>query len=110
MHLLRVGADAPIRRMVTLVREQAEELAEAMPRLVGNPRVAGEHANRVHDKEREVERIYREAIRELFARATSLETLPQVLYRREIYRHISNMADKAVSAANVLGMVVMKIA
>ena len=29
---------------------------------------------------------------------------------REVYRHISNMADRAVSAANVLGMVVMKIA
>jgi uncharacterized protein Yka (UPF0111/DUF47 family) len=110
MHLLHVAADDPIRRMVALVREQAEELAAAMPHLARNPRVASDHANRVHDKEREVERVYRDAIRELFARATALEALPQILYRREIYRHISNMADRAVSAANVLGMVVMKIA
>jgi hypothetical protein len=110
MHLLRVAADDPIRSMVRLVREQAEELAEAMRRLPRHPRVTSDHANRVHDKEREVERIYRDAIRDLFARATTLEALPDVFYRREVYRHISNMSDRAVSAANVLGMVVMKIA
>ncbi|MGZ5572638.1 MAG: DUF47 domain-containing protein [Usitatibacter sp.] len=110
MHLLQVAADEPIRRMVSLVREQAEDLEAAIQRLAKNPRVADDHANRVHEKEREVERVYRNAIRDLFARASDLQGLPAVLYRREVYRHISNMADRAVSAANVLGMVVMKIA
>jgi uncharacterized protein len=110
MHLLQVDADEPIRRMVGLVREQALDLEAAMQRLAKNPRVAGDHANRVHDKEREVERVYRDAIHDLFARATELDALPGIFYRREVYRHISNMADRAVSAANVLGMVVMKIA
>jgi uncharacterized protein len=110
MHLLHVAADEPIRRMVALVREQAHELEEAMHRLSKNPRVADDHANNVHQKEREVERVYRDAIRDLFSRATDLTALPEILYRREVYRHISNMADRAVSAANVLGMVVMKIA
>lgn len=110
MHLLHVAADEPIRRMVGLVREQAEDLEAAMHRLAKNPRVADDHANRVHEKELEVERVYRAAIRDLFARASDLQGLPGVLYRREVYRHISNMSDRAVSAANVLGMVVMKIA
>lgn len=110
MHLLQVVADEPIRRMVVLVREQAEHLEAAMQRLAKNPRVAGDHANRVHDQEREVERVYRDAIHDLFARATELSALPGVFYRREVYRHISNMADRAVSAADVLGMIVMKIA
>lgn len=110
MHLLQVAADEPIRRMVALVREQAEDLEAAMRRLAKNPRVADDHADHVHEKEREVERIYRAAIRDLFARAADLNGLPGILYRREVYRHISNMADRAVSAANVLGMVVMKIA
>lgn len=110
MHLLRVAPDEAIRGMVALVHEQAEELEAAMERLSKNPRVACDHANRVHDKEREVERLYRAAIRDLFARASDAAALPAILYRREVYRHISNMADRAVSAANVLGMVVMKIA
>jgi uncharacterized protein len=110
IHLLQVEADEPIRRMVGLVREQAESLEAAMQRLAKNPRVADDHAGHVHEKEHEVERVYRDAIRELFARATDVATLPRILYRREVYRHISNMADRAVSAANVLGMIVMKIA
>ncbi|MGZ5048710.1 MAG: DUF47 domain-containing protein [Usitatibacter sp.] len=110
MHLLQVGADEPIRRMVALVREQAEDLEAAIRRLPKNPRVADDHADHVHEKEREVERIYRAAIRDLLARAGDAQGLPAILYRREVYRHISNMADRAVSAANVLGMVVMKIA
>jgi len=110
MNLLRVAADEPIRRMVSLVREQSEDLEAAMQRLAKNPRVADDHANHVHEKEREVERVYRDAIRNLFSRASEPSALPDILYRREVYRHISNMADRAVSAANVLGMVVMKIA
>ena len=110
MHLLQVAADEPIRRMVALVREQADDLEAAMRGCAKNPRVADDHADHVHEKEREVERIYRAAIRDLFARATDPQGLPAILYRREVYRHISNMADRAVSAANMLGMVVMKIA
>jgi len=110
MHLLHVAADEPIRRMVALIGEQAGDLEAAMQRLARNPRVADDHANRVHEMEREVEHVYRHAIHDLFARATDLPGLPAVLYRREVYRHISNMADRAVSAANMLGMVVMKIA
>lgn len=110
IHLLQVDADEPIRRMVGLVREQAENLEAAMQRLPGNPRVADDHADHVHEKEHAVERVYRDAIRALFAHATDMATLPRILYRREVYRHISNMADRAASAANVLGMIVMKIA
>ena len=110
MQILAVAADEPIRRMLALVRSQSEELELAIQRLSKNPRLAGDHANAVHAKEAEVERIYRAAIRDLFARATDPQGLPAILYRREVYRHISNMADRAVSAANVLGMVVMKIA
>ena len=110
MHLLRVAPDDAVRRMVGLVGEQAHELHAAMERLPRHPRVASDHANRVRDLEREVERVYRAAIRDLFAGASNPAALPGILYRREVYRHISNMSDRAVSAANVLGMVVMKIA
>ena len=110
MHILEVGADAHIRRMVALVREQADELELAIQRLANNPRVAGDHAREVHVRELAVERVYRTAIKELFARATEVGVLPALFYRREVYRHISNMSDRADSAANVFGMVVMKLA
>jgi uncharacterized protein Yka (UPF0111/DUF47 family) len=110
MNILKVGADDYIRRMITLVREEAEELQLAILRLAKNARVAGDHAREVHRKEQEVERLYRAAIKDLFAAATVPERLPALFYRREVYRHISNMSDRADSAANVFGMVVMKLA
>jgi uncharacterized protein Yka (UPF0111/DUF47 family) len=110
MRMLRVATDEPIREMVALVREQAESLEHAMEHLMRNPRVADDHAHAVHEREHRVERLYRGAIHDLFARATDPATLPAVFYRREVYRHISNMSDRAVSAANVLGMIVMKLA
>ncbi|MFZ1909896.1 MAG: DUF47 family protein [Burkholderiales bacterium] len=110
MSILKVDADAHIRYMVRLVREESEELQAAILRLAHNPRVAGDHAREVREKERKVEREYRSAIKELFAGATNPALLPALFYRREVYRHISNMSDRADSAANVFGMVVMKLA
>ncbi|HTQ74779.1 MAG TPA: DUF47 family protein [Burkholderiales bacterium] len=110
MHILKVDSDDHIRRMVEFVRQETQQLELAIQRLAGNPRVAGDHARDVHQMEREVERLYRTAIKDLFARATEAERLPGLFYRREVYRHISNMSDRADFAANVLGMIVMKLA
>ena len=87
MRILAVSADEPIRRML-----------------------AGDHAHEVHAKETGIERIYRAAIRDLFAHASDPQALPGIFYRREVYRHISNMSDRADSAATILGMIVMKLA
>ena len=109
MNILKVDADDYIRQMVRLVAEEAEQLELATLRLAKNPRIAGDHAREVRIMERKVERLYRTAIKDLFARATEPERLPGLFYRREVYRHISNMSDRADSAANVFGMVVMKL-
>ena len=110
MSILKVEADDSIRRMVAVVLLEAQQLEQAILRLAKNPRVAGDHAHEVHKMEREVEHLYRAAIKDLFSLASDPAQLPGLFYRREVYRHISNMSDRADSAANVLGMVVMKLA
>ena len=109
MNILKVDADDYIRQMIMLVCEEAEQLELAILRLSKNPHVALDHAHAVRKLERKVERLYRTAIKDLFARATDPEQLPDLFYRREVYRHISNMSDRADSAANVFGMVIMKL-
>jgi uncharacterized protein Yka (UPF0111/DUF47 family) len=109
MNILKVDADDYIRQMMKLVCEEAEQLEFAILRLAKNPRVALDHSHEVRKLERRVERLYRAAIKDLFARATDPERLPGLFYRREVYRHISNMSDRADSAANVFGMVIMKL-
>jgi len=109
MHILKVIPDEYIRKMITLVRKQTEELEAAMERLSKNPRVAGEHTLVVKELEKEVEHLYRKAVRDLFDTPLDFNVPGKVFYKREVYRHISNMSDRAEAAANVFGMVVMKL-
>ncbi len=109
MVLLKVEADDHLRTMVSLVRQEAEELTMAMHRLSGNPRVAGDHARRAKKLENEVDHLYRVAVADLFTKPKDFKELMAMLRRREVYRHVSNMSDRADAAANVFGMVVMKL-
>lgn len=109
MNLLNIDADDHLKQMITLIRQEAEELAMAMHRLSKNPRVAGQHAQRAKKLENEVEHLYRVAIADLFTKAKDFKPLMIMLRRREVYRHVANMSDRADAAANVFGMVVMKL-
>lgn len=109
MQLLEIEADDHLLEMIKLTREATEELEMAFKRLSQNPRVAGDHARRAKKLENEVEHLYRVAIGELFTKAKDFQPLMMMLRRREVYRHVSNMADQADHAADVIGMVVMKM-
>jgi predicted phosphate transport protein (TIGR00153 family) len=109
MRLLNIDADEHLTEMVKYTREATEELEFAIKRLSANPRVAGDHARRAKKMENEVDHLYRVAIGELFTKAKDFKPLMAMLRRREIYRHVSNMADQADKAADILGMLVMKL-
>lgn len=107
--LLDIGFDDHLVNMITLVRKATEEIVLAVHRLSANPRVAGEHAQRAKKLENQVEECYRLAVSDLFRKAKDFKPLMEMLRRREVYRHVSNMADKVNDAADVIGMVVMKL-
>lgn len=109
MILLNVDADDYLRQMVALVGQEAEEIHLATQRLSQNQRVAGDHARRTKKLENEVDHLYRIAVADLFSRANQIDLLPSLFNRREVYRHVSNMSDRADTAANIFGMVVMKL-
>lgn len=109
MQLLEIDVDPHLIQMVTYIREAAEEISLAVQRLSANPRVAADHSYRARKLENQVEHEYRVAISELFKKPKNVEGVLEVFRRREIYRHISNMADQVNQAADVLGMIVMKI-
>ncbi len=109
MQLLNIDADEYLIDMVKLTREATEELEMAFHRIFTNPRVSGDHARRAKKIENEVEHLYRVAIGDLFTKAKDFEPLMVMLRRREVYRHVSNMADQADRAADILGKIVMKL-
>ncbi len=55
-----------------------------------------------------MEKVYREALADLFKDPQDLNDVMEILKLREIYRHLSNAADRGDQAANVIGDIVVK--
>lgn len=95
-------------RMVSLLRDASEEINRAVQRLEDRPTIANDHAVRAKALENRVEAVYREAIGELFRGPRDVEHIMEMLKLREIYRHLSNAADRGDEAANLIGDIVVK--
>jgi len=108
MHLLGVQPNKYIERMVSLLTDAAREIYMGVQRLEDHPNVANDHAVRAKALENRLETVYREAIADLFAMPRDIDHVVEMLKLREIYRHLSNAADRGDAAANVIGDIVVK--
>ena len=109
MVVLGVESNEYLRRMISLLREAAFEIHLATQRLKDHPNVASEHAMRAKALENRVESVYREAIASLFTGPKDIEHIMEMLKLREIYRHLSNAADRGDEAANVIADIIVKM-
>ena len=109
MSVLHVTPNTYLQRMVSLLRDAAEEVHLAMLRLKDHPGVATDHAQRAKALENRVESVYREAIAALFQGPAEPEHIVEMLKLREIYRHLSNAADRGDEAANIISDIVVKM-
>ena len=109
MTLLGVSPTPIMRQMVTLLREAAEEIHLAVEQLKEHPWVASTHAVRAKSLENQVEAVYRQALLELFEGIEDVRDVVRVLKMREVYRHLSNAADRGDAAANVIADIVVKM-
>jgi len=73
-----------------------------------HPNVASEHAQRAKAIENRIEAVYREALADLFQGGENIKHVIKMLKSREVYRHLSNAADRVDEAANVLADIVVK--
>jgi predicted phosphate transport protein (TIGR00153 family) len=108
MAMLQIKPNAYIQRMVSLLHDAAYEIHQGVLRLEDHPNVAVDHAVRAKALENRMETVYREALAELFATAKSVDHVVNLLKTREVYRHLSNAADRGDEAANVIGDIVVK--
>ncbi len=109
MELLNIKPNDYLKQMVALVLEGAQEIHLAMVRLKDHPGVAGEHAARARSLENRVEKVYRHAVAQLFTGPQDIQHVVDALKYREVYRHLSNAADRYVEAADVVGHIVVKV-
>lgn len=109
MAMLEVKPNAYLERMVSLLYDAAVEIHRGILRLQDHPNVANDHAVRAKALENRMETVYREALADLFREPQSLQEVVEMLKLREIYRHLSNAADRGDQAANVIGDIVVKM-
>jgi uncharacterized protein len=108
MSVLNVKPTPFMQRIASLLKDAAYEINNAVIRLPRHPNVAIDHAQRAKALENRVENVYREAIADLFSGPEDVHHIVEMLKMREVYRHLSNAADRGDQAANVISDIVVK--
>jgi len=108
MSVLNVHPTPFMLRIASLLKDAAYEINHAVVRLPTHPNVAIDHAQRAKALENRVEGVYREAIADLFSGPEDIHHVVEMLKMREVYRHLSNAADRGDEAANVIADIVVK--
>ncbi|MBF0627258.1 MAG: DUF47 family protein [Magnetococcales bacterium] len=124
MEALNLQPDAHTREIAQLLREGVDSLKRGYQKLGTTPALADLDADAVRKSERSTEKAYRRAIAELFkvdaqiqaldnkeprAQSAAIAHVMEVFKRRELYRHLSNTADRMAEAADVLHDIVVQI-
>jgi uncharacterized protein Yka (UPF0111/DUF47 family) len=91
MEIYEVGSDQHLREMVNILIKGAREIADAVKTLDTYPHIA-------------MEKAYHSALADLFKKTDTV----YMLKMREIYRHLSNAADRIDEAANIICSIIMK--
>ncbi|WP_374279254.1 DUF47 domain-containing protein [Azonexus sp.] len=105
MDVLALAPDKHCLEMAMHIKLGADALALGYGKLAKQPGAAAEDADTARKAERKVEKIYRRAIAELFQGDDYIH----MFKRREIYRHLSNAADRMANCANTLHDIVVKM-
>ena len=108
MEVLRVTPTPYMRRIASLLKDAAYEIYQAVQRLQKNPAVATDHSQRAKALETRLEGVYREAIADLFRGPEDVHHIVEMLKLREVYRHLSNAADRGDEAGNIIADIVVK--
>jgi predicted phosphate transport protein (TIGR00153 family) len=109
MEILDVSPTAYMAHMASLLKDAAIEIKMGVERLQDKHlTVASTHAQRAKSLENQVETLYRESLASLFKETKSVKHVINMLKVREIYRHMSNAADRGDSAANIILDIIMK--
>ncbi|HOS98511.1 MAG TPA: DUF47 family protein, partial [Deltaproteobacteria bacterium] len=105
MQIYKVTADEHIIAMTEILKKECKELIAALKNLRHYPNVAMEHAREAKACENKMEKEYRRALADLFEGTDPV----YMLKMREIYRHLSNAADRGDEAANIISDIIVKM-
>lgn len=105
MDVLGLIPDKHCLEMAMHIKLGSDALALGFSQLAKSPQAAAADADAARKAERKVEKAYRRAIADLFQGNDYIH----MFKRREIYRHLSNAADRMANCANTLHDIVVKM-
>ncbi|MDD5687022.1 MAG: DUF47 family protein [Elusimicrobia bacterium] len=104
MTLFEVGTDEFLKKMVDALYDATRDISYALKEMKEHPKVCAEHIVRARKAENFIEHKYREGLAKLFKQSDVVK----ILKMREIYRHLSNAADRAAESADIIGDILVK--
>jgi uncharacterized protein Yka (UPF0111/DUF47 family) len=104
MEIYGVAPEEHLREMADILKKAAREISDAVKILKTYPNIAIEHSVKAKFYENAMEKAYHSALADLFKKTDTV----YMLKMREIYRHLSNAADRCDGAANIICSIVMK--
>jgi uncharacterized protein Yka (UPF0111/DUF47 family) len=124
---LELEPDEYMADMARLIRDGSRSLRDGYAKLSTSAAAADSDAAAARKAERSTEKVYRAALKELFnaeehvsalgkknraedAEAKAMTYVIEMFKRRELYRHLSNAADRLEHAGGVLHDIVVQIA
>lgn len=105
MAALGLEPDAFTLEMAQHLLEGVQSLEAGFAHLGKTPAEASDHADLARRAERKVEKLYRKALADLFQGDDYIH----MFKRREIYRHLTNAAERMAHCANTLHDIVVKM-
>lgn len=105
MTLFEIKPDGYMKKMVEALHTAAKDISLAVKEMTDHPSIAAEHLVRARKAENFVEHRYREGLVELF----KSDDFIKIFKTREIYRHLSNAADRAAESADIVNDILVKI-
>jgi predicted phosphate transport protein (TIGR00153 family) len=104
MLILDIKPDVYIKQMVDILYEASRNVAQAVKNIKYHHNVCVEHIIKAKKSENKIERLYRQALADLF----KTNDIINILKTREVYRHLSNAADRVAFAANIISDILVK--
>jgi hypothetical protein len=104
MEIYRIDPSAELTSFVGLLQEGSGSIHEAVRCLKTDPASSMQNAMKAKKSENQVEALYRESVASLL----NEDDIKHIIKMRELYRHLSNCADRIDQAADYICHILMK--
>lgn len=104
IQIYNIEPNDDIKDMVDILVDMTSSLTIAVHQLESHRNISTEEAIKVKKYENKIEELYRKSLARLFEN----DDIKYILKNREIYRHLSNAADRGDIAANILCHIIVK--